>query len=45
VLFDKANKKQAKHFKLANGVTLDSLEDWVNEEVSNARIEKVEQLL
>jgi len=45
VLFDKANKKQSKFFKIKNGVSIESLEEWVNTEVSNASTQKVEALL
>ena len=45
ILFDRANKKQLKYFKIAEGVSEEALEDWVNEEVSNVKIEKIEALL
>ena len=41
VLFDKANKKHSKYFKIAEGVSISALEEWVIREVSNARIDKL----
>ena len=38
VLFDKANKKQTKYYRMNKGVSESLLKDWVNTEVSNVKI-------